>query len=123
MQKKKPVSEKVALKEAVKEVLPPLEINTTKQPRLKTPTLIQAVMLPFFKVPAKVNELGVKEPEPNWNQPHLQQLKHEIIVSSIAMFVCPFAAFFIVQNQQSLIDTYGENKTNGLAALAAVCTV
>ena len=80
-------------------------------------------MLPFFKVPARTNELGVKEPKPDWQQPHLQQLKQEIIVCSVAMFVCPFAAFFIVQNQQSLIDTYGEHKTNALAALAAVCAV
>lgn len=87
-------------------------------PKLKTPTLMQALMLPFYKVPERN---GVT---PNWNnQPHLQQLKTEILYSSIAMLVLPFSAFFFVQKQQWLIEEYGEHKTNALAAVTAVFTV
>ena len=70
----------------------------------------------MYKVPP--HEPGGRAPD--WNQPHLQQLKHEVLISSIAMFVCPFSAFFIVQNNAYLIENYGEDKTNALAALAAV---
>lgn len=39
------------------------------------------------------------------------------------MFVCPFSAFFIVQNVPYLIENYGQDKTNSIAALAAVGAV
>ena len=83
----------IDVKEAVKEILPPV-VNLEKKPRLRTPTLMQAMMLPFYKVPPRKNE----EIAPTWKEPHLEQLKKEIVIASIPMFVCPISAFFIVQN-------------------------
>ena len=77
---------------------------------------MQAIMLPFYKVPAQ--EPG--QAPPDWEQPHLQQLKQEIIYCSIPMFVVPVGTFFAVCNYQPLIDTYGWNKACSVAALAAV---
>ena len=99
----------------VDKILPPVD-NVEKKPRLRTPTLTQALMLPFYKVPPR----NKGEKAPSWKDPHLQQLKHEIVIASVPMFVVPVATFFIVQSQQSLIEAYGEHKTNSLAALAAV---
>ena len=86
----------MTFKEAVKEILP-VEETEDKKPRLKTPTLMQAVLLPMYKVPQKKDE-----PKKDWNQPHLQMLKYEIIYCSVAMLVCPFTAFFIVQGNEHL---------------------
>ena len=36
------------------------------------------------------------------------------------MFVCPFVTFFVIQNQEWLIEKYGMDKVNALAALGAV---
>jgi len=54
----------VTLKEAVNRILPPAEVNKTKQPRLKTPNLMQAILLPFYTVPTQ--EGMVKEKTPDW---------------------------------------------------------
>ena len=40
----------MTFKAAVKEILP-VEETEDKKPRLKTPTLMQAVLLPMYKVP------------------------------------------------------------------------
>ena len=42
------------------------------------------------------------------------------MISTFFMFVIPFGLFFIVQNNQYMLDTYGYQKTNTAAALAAV---
>ena len=104
----------ITVKEAVDRIVPKEE-NPEKKPRLRTPNFMQAVLLPFYKVPQKPGEA-----KPDWQQPHLQQLKNEVIYCSVAMFVMPFAAFFIVQSNEYLIEQYGQHKTNNLAALAAV---
>lgn len=80
---------------------------------------MQAVLLPLYKVPP--HEPGGKRPD--WNQPHLSQLKNEIMISSVFMLVCPFATFFVVQSNQYLQENYGWDKTNAIAALAAVGAV
>ena len=84
----------MTVKEAVNLILPKDPEPVKKQPRLRTPTLTQALLLPFYKVPSQ--EPGGKTPD--WQQPHLAQLKYEIMVCSVAMVVCPFTAFFIVQS-------------------------
>lgn len=111
---KKRKKEIITITEAVNRILPSEE-NIEKKPRLRTPSMMQAVLLPFYKVPHKPGEA-----KPTWNQPHLAQLKNEVIVCSIAMFVLPFTAFFMVQRNEHLIETYGVHKTNNVAALAAV---
>jgi len=47
----------------------------------------------------------------------------EVLYSSVALMICPFVAYFAVQNQQWIVDAYGWEKANALAALAAVAAV
>ena len=54
-------SKEIDFKQAVEEVLPKEESAADNKPRLKTPTIMQALMLPFFKVPKRD---GVT---PNWS--------------------------------------------------------
>ena len=117
MQVRKKKSEEKKFKEAIEEILPK-EQPEEKKPRIKTPTLMQALFLPFYPVPKRD---GVT---PTWNnQPHLQQLKNEIFICSIAMCTLPFIAFYLVKTQTWIEEEYGEKKLNALAAVAAVFTV
>ena len=52
----------MTFKAAVKEILPVEEVTGEKKPRLKTPDLMQAVLLPMYKVPNKPGE-----PKKDWN--------------------------------------------------------
>ena len=82
----------MTLKEAIDTILPN-DVNEEKKPRLRTPSLMQAVLLPFYKVPVD-KETGQR---PTWNNsPHLNQLKNEIFICTIPMVTVPFIAFFAV---------------------------
>lgn len=52
----------VSLNEAVSKIVPS-EANPEKKPRLRIPTFMQAVLLPFYKVPVE-KKTGQR---PDWN--------------------------------------------------------
>ena len=68
-------------------------------------------MLPYYPVP---RNKGMEDISP-WNEPKVQELKHEVLIASIFMFLVPAATFIFMQEKfdgDELRDTY--------AALAAV---
>lgn len=113
-----PKKEKELLKKEIERIVPKADVNPEGNPRLRTPTVMQALMLPLQKIPRKEGE-----PPKDWNQPHLQELKWQIQLVSAFMCTVPFITFYVICTNGYLIETYGQHMANNLGAAGAVIAV